>query len=223
MNYSFDILIMQMSFEPKHMFSALPLGWGQYGTDGGGWRSSSGDLTPSHGLWRGQTAQSPYLHGLYKAQGLGWGYSAQETIAQGCLAKLRKQREQSRQPRVRRGNGMGSSQAASLPCGRPWFLTYKWVPARPQPCPRGVVIRSEGGKCQGKENSPKCHCRQFLLSCSCQPLRLQATGGGAVSRGRAGKEWSHLGWRRRSSPQCQEFGELRIGSEARGGAGPVGA
>lgn len=36
MNYSFDILIMQMSSEPKHMFSALPLGWGQYGADGGG-------------------------------------------------------------------------------------------------------------------------------------------------------------------------------------------
>lgn len=56
MNYSFDILIMQMSSEPKHMFSGPPLGWGQYGADGGGWRRGSGDLTQSRGPWRGQTA-----------------------------------------------------------------------------------------------------------------------------------------------------------------------
>lgn len=79
----------------------------------------------------------------------------------------------------------------SLPCGMPWFLTYKWATACPSHAPQGVVIRSGGGKCQGKENSPKCHCLQFLLSCSCQPLRLQALGGGAASRSRAGKKWSH--------------------------------
>lgn len=56
MNYSFDILIMQMSSEPKHMFSALPLGWGQYGADGGGWRRGSGDLTGSCGLRKGEGA-----------------------------------------------------------------------------------------------------------------------------------------------------------------------
>lgn len=62
--------------------------------------------------------------------------------------------------------------------GLPWCPTYKWATVCTQPRPCGVVLRSGGGKCQDKETAPKCHCLQFLDSCSCQLCGTQLLGVG---------------------------------------------
>lgn len=80
---------------------------------------------------------------------------------------------------VRRRNGRGSLQTPpTLHQGLPWCPTYKWATVYTQPRPCRVVLRSGGGKCQDKEIAPKCHCLQFLDSCSCQLCGTQLLGVG---------------------------------------------
>lgn len=73
----------------------------------------------------------------------------------------------------------GSLQTApTLHQGVPWCPACKWATVCTHPHPHGVVVRSGGGKCQDKENAPKCHRLQFLNSCSCQLYGTQLPGVG---------------------------------------------